>query len=596
MKNNLIEFFKTEKFDNVVKIAEIIKANTGDDVYLVGWCVRDILLWHDPNDIDIAWPTDPYVIADILGGSVTEKLWTVFFTFWDEDIEYTPFRIESDYNGRSPETVRFSKNLEDDAIRRDFTMNSVYINVLTQETIDLHWWVSDINKWLIRAVWNPYDRFNEDFLRIFRAVRFSSKFWFEIEDETYRAMIESSDWISGISKYRTYEELKKGIYYPGYIRMLSETNLLRFINAEFANMYWLKQNTVHHAYDVMEHVLRTVEASLKYFPNKHINFHLSALFHDLWKPLQFSKTSEFEYGTVAFYQAKNDFSHEKVWTDIFISWLGSWQLGKSDYALTNEEIWFISDIITNHQNEALFRDMLKSDRRLALNKMKKLIVDMEFNEDRIFNLIDFAFCDKIWTGTISLDYANEIRDFEYDLYKEAISSETLIWRRELAVSFQWLRDEFWFNSFYTMKMIERCYDAVIDWRVANTTEKLMKFVRGCDIYDDRNYDITYNGNLITYYETLSEELNKWIPELEALSDTQISKIASSWSISIYKSLATSWYWESTFQAKIDNLDKFWVVDWKTPYLIISHSKAIWFESLDKLKSFLISEVKYLRRR
>lgn len=596
MKNNLTEFFKTEKFANIIKIAEIIKSRTWDSVYLVGWCVRDILLWHEPNDIDIAWPTDPYVIADILGGSVTEKLWTVFFTFWDEEIEYTPFRIESDYDGRTPGTVRFSKNLEDDAIRRDFTMNSVYIDVLNQDIIDLHWWVDDIKNWVIRAVWNPYERFNEDFLRIFRAVRFSAKFWFEIEDNTYKAMIESSDWISWISKYRTYEELKKWIYYPWYIRMLSETNLLRFINGEFANMYWLQQNTVHHAYDVMEHVLRTVEASLEYFPNKHINFHLAALFHDLGKPLQFYKTSQFEYWTVWFYQTKDEFSHEKIWTDMLLAWLWSWNIWKSDFALNNEEIGFISDIIKNHQNEALFRDTLKIDRRLALNRMKKLIVEVKFNEERLFNLIDFAFCDKIWTWTIPLDYANEIRDFEYELYKEARSFENLITKKELAVSFQDLKTEFWFNSLFITKMIERCYDAVIDWRMANDFEKLIKFVRWCDIYDDRNYDETYNWNLGTNYETILEELNKWIPELEAWSDTQISKIAFAWAISIYKSLATSWRWESSFQSRIDNLDKFWVIDGESAYLIISNTKVIGFESLDKLKSFLISEIKYLKRR
>lgn len=182
-----------------------------DNIYLVWGSVRDILLWLWNNDWDLSWSILPEDFINLFWGISTKKYWTVFVKYKWLEIEYTPFRSEEGYSGRQVDKITFSKELSVDALRRDFTINSLYLDLQNLNIIDLYGWLTDLKNKIIRAVGSPKARFEEDYLRILRALRLSSKLWYEIESKTYNAMIEVSSWLNLLSDERIIDEYFKGL-------------------------------------------------------------------------------------------------------------------------------------------------------------------------------------------------------------------------------------------------------------------------------------------------------------------------------------------------------------------------------------------------
>lgn len=258
--------------------------------YLVGGCLRDLLIGRTPHDWDLATSATPTELQKIFPDSVYENQFgTVGVKTDSKDpdlkiIEVTTFRKEGKYTDkRHPDEVVFAKNIEDDLARRDFTVNAMAWNP-KRGIVDPFGGEKDLKKKIIRAVGKPAERFNEDALRLMRAVRFSAQLDFEIEKETLAAIKKSAGLIEFIAKERIRDELSKLLIADkaaeGIVAM-QETGLLKFVLPEIEEGVGVGQNK-HHIYSVFEHNWRSLEyAAKKKFP---LDLRIASLLHDVGKP------------------------------------------------------------------------------------------------------------------------------------------------------------------------------------------------------------------------------------------------------------------------------------------------------------------------
>jgi tRNA nucleotidyltransferase (CCA-adding enzyme) len=293
---------------------------TGFEAFIVGGCVRDLLMEKTPKDWDAATNAKPQEILKIFPDSFYEnKFFTVGIKTENEKfsvVEVTTYRIESKYyDKRHPNEVKFAKNLAEDLSRRDFTINALALklpvcrqgrqtkNYLSAgkagklktdyEIIDLFESQKDLKNKIIRAVGDADDRFNEDALRMMRAIRFYSELNFKIEKNTLEAIKKNAKNIRFITQERIKDELIKIILSnkPSEgIDMLHETGLLEYIIPELEKSVGVKQNR-HHIYTIWKHSL----LSLKFCPSEKLEVRLAALLHDIAKPQ--TKRGEGEYAT-----------------------------------------------------------------------------------------------------------------------------------------------------------------------------------------------------------------------------------------------------------------------------------------------------------
>lgn len=206
------------------------------EAYIVGGCVRDAILGFEPNDYDITTSATPKVIKDIFRDfkciDIGIEHGTVSVVIDDDIYEITTYRIEGEYKDhRRPENVDFTSKLEEDLKRRDFTINAMAYNE-KEGLIDLFGGNIDIENKIIKTVGNPYNRFNEDGLRMIRAIRFSSKLNFKIEDNTLLAIYDNAQIIKNISLERITDEFNKIILSnkPENVIYLFKTKLLNYLN------------------------------------------------------------------------------------------------------------------------------------------------------------------------------------------------------------------------------------------------------------------------------------------------------------------------------------------------------------------------------
>lgn len=190
----------------------------GESAYIVGGSLRDMLLGKEPHDFDLASSAEPLRVCEIFSDMRVIKTGlshgTVTVLSQGQPIEITTFRVDGEYlDMRRPESVSFTKNIEDDLSRRDFTVNAMAYNP-KERFIDLFGGKDDLNNKIIRTVGNPYERFSEDALRIMRAFRFSAQLGFGIEEKTLEAAGVLADRLSLIAKERIFSEFIKLICSP----------------------------------------------------------------------------------------------------------------------------------------------------------------------------------------------------------------------------------------------------------------------------------------------------------------------------------------------------------------------------------------------
>lgn len=272
----------------IIEIIEKLQENTFE-VYVVGGCVRDLLMDRKPKDWDITTNAKPEEIMKVFPDSFYENKFFTVGVKTDEEkipvIEATTFRIEQKYSDkRHPDKVKFAETLNEDLSRRDFTINALALEIKNKgfKIIDLFGGKADLKNKIIRAVGNPNERFDEDALRMMRAIRFASELNFKIEKRTIEDIRNNSKNLQYVAQERIKDELAKIILSDNPsegIDLLHETGLLNYIIPELGKGYGVKQNR-HHIYTIYKHNL----LSLKFCPSKKIEVRLAALLHDIAKP------------------------------------------------------------------------------------------------------------------------------------------------------------------------------------------------------------------------------------------------------------------------------------------------------------------------
>lgn len=276
------------------EILDILKTleSSGFEAFIVGGCVRDLLLNRKPKDWDITTNATPEEIIPLYEKTVYENTFgTVAVILEDSEdktlrqIEITPYRTEGKYSDkRHPDTVSFSKDIKDDLARRDFTVNALAYNPSRSQLIDLFEGIKDIEVKTIRTVGNPSDRFSEDALRMIRAIRFSCELGFAVDNETLQAIVENAQNISEISTERIRDEFVKIIMSKEPmigVATLQKTGMLKYIIPELEEGIGCEQGGAH-KYNVYEHLLQALQHSAD--KNWPLEIRLSALFHDIGKP------------------------------------------------------------------------------------------------------------------------------------------------------------------------------------------------------------------------------------------------------------------------------------------------------------------------
>lgn len=363
----------------------------GFQAYLVGGCVRDLYLGRTPKDWDVTTDAHPEQIQKAFPHTFYENSYGTVGVVADEAedprlkvVEVTPFRIESEYSDkRRPDSVSFSKNLADDLKRRDFTINALALEItpvddrnrrFTGNLIDLFDGLKDLENGLIRTVGDAHERFSEDALRIMRAVRISAELGFAIEKGTLEALKTNAPLLSHIAKERIREEFCRILMSDTPMNALilcRELDIIKYIAPELIESYGVEQNQAH-AYDVWEHLLRTVQhAADKKYP---LETRLAALFHDIGKPAtrRFSR----ETNQYTFY------GHEVVGARM------------TEKILKN--LNFSSKTIEKVVKLVRWHMFFSDTETITLSAVRRMVANV--GKDSIWDLMNVRICDRIGTG------------------------------------------------------------------------------------------------------------------------------------------------------------------------------------------------------
>lgn len=378
--NRAMETVSLEVPVEIRRVANALKS-ADFEAYLVGGCVRDLLISREPKDWDITTNAAPEEIQGLFVETFYENTFgTVGVVTESEDVklkvvEVTPYRLESGYtNARHPDEVQFSKTLADDLKRRDFTINAIAYDPESGEIVDLHEGREDIARKIIRTVGDPQERFAEDALRMLRAVRLSAELDFAIDAKTAAGIATNAAQLAKISKERIRDELVRILMSPRPMQAIyvaQKLGILPYILPEIEAGIGIDQNQAH-SFDVFEHLLRSLQcAADKEWP---LEVRLAALLHDVGKP------------------ATRQWSEEKKdWTFHGHEVVGA-RMAKDilrDLKFPNETVARVTSLIRWH--------MFFSDPdTVTLSAVRRIIANV--GKDHIKELLDLRICDRVGTG------------------------------------------------------------------------------------------------------------------------------------------------------------------------------------------------------
>lgn len=357
--------------------------------YLAGGCVRDLLLKRQPIDYDIATNAKPEEVSYLFPRSIT--LWKHFGVVRvltpDGEYEVTTFRSDGPYlDGRHPSSVVFSSP-EEDAQRRDFTINALFLDPSTNKVIDYVEGQKDIQRGIIRTVGNPYNRFSEDYLRLLRSARFSARFRFKIEEHTLKAMKELHAGIQRVSAERIRDEIVKilieGNPYFAFL-ILDETKLLPEILPEVSALKGIEQDPEYHPEgDVFNHTILT----LKYLKKSSPVLAMACLLHDIGKKQTITYSDRIRFP-----------KHEAVGAQMAKQIMEQLKFSRSD---TENVVW----LIKNHMTLLQYPQMRESTRkRLFKNPLFPLLLELVSID------IQASFGDLSSIKTIQNDYEEFLKE------------------------------------------------------------------------------------------------------------------------------------------------------------------------------------------
>lgn len=355
--------------------------DAGFEAYLVGGCVRDILLGRTPKDWDITTNASPEEIQPLYEETFYENQYgTVGVVTQSENprlkvIEITPYRTEGEYtNARHPDQVAWSDKLSDDLKRRDFTINAIAYDPTTNTLIDEHNGAGDLERKVLVTVGTAEDRFAEDALRMLRAVRIAAELDFALDGTTIAGIAANASKLEQISRERVRDEFIRILESDRPMQAIyvaQKLGILKYIIPELEEGIGCAQNQAH-SFDVFEHLLRSMQhAADQHWP---LDVRLAALLHDVGKPA--TRRWSDEKGDWTFY------GHDVV----------SARIAKKIMA----DLRFPKDI--SHKVELLIRwHMFFSDPdTITLSAVRRVITRV--GKESIQDLLNLRVCDRIGTG------------------------------------------------------------------------------------------------------------------------------------------------------------------------------------------------------
>ncbi len=365
---------------------EVSKVSTGlreagYEAYLVGGCVRDLIIGREPKDWDITTNATPEQIQAVFTDSFYENEYgTVGVKTGSEDhrlaiIEVTPYRTESEYTDkRRPDNVTFGTSLLADLARRDFTINAVALDESKGQIVDPYEGQKDIKDKLLRAVGDAPQRFNEDALRMLRAVRLVAELEFGIDGATATAISENSKHLSHVSRERVRDELIRILNSTQPMNALvlaQQLNILESIAPDLIRGIGIEQNQAH-SYDVFGHLMR----SMQHAADKSYGFDvtLAALFHDVSKP-----------------ETRRWSDEKKEW-----SFHGHEVVGSRVTKRALEDLRFSRETIEKVTKLVRWHMFFSDPDQITLSAVRRMIKNV--GEENIWDLLNLRICDRIGTG------------------------------------------------------------------------------------------------------------------------------------------------------------------------------------------------------
>lgn len=395
--------------EQVINAYETLR-NAGFECFIVGGCVRDLIIGREPKDWDITTNATPEEIIALFPKTVYENSFgTVAVVFEKEGetpliIEITPYRTESTYSdNRHPDSVSFAKTLSEDLKRRDFTINALAYDLYKGHLVDEWGGVSDIKDKVVRTVGDASERFQEDALRMMRAVRFSTQLGFAIEVSTLSAISEKSHLIKNVSFERVRDEFERIILSKDSvvgIGLLQRLGLLSHSIPELEEGIGCEQKG-EHIYDVFEHMLHALgHASEK---NLSLPIRLAALFHDIGKP----RTRRWD-GTKAGGAGKYTFfGHEVV--------------GAHMTKKIMERLKFPKDTTELVTKFVRYHMFFSDTKQITLSAVRRTIVNI--GREHIWELMEVRECDRV--GMKKNETSYRLRKY-HAMIEEALRAPTSV--------------------------------------------------------------------------------------------------------------------------------------------------------------------------
>ena len=437
-----------------VDIAINLLQSAGFEAYAVGGCVRDSLLGKTPNDWDITTSAKPEdmksVFADFHCIDTGIKHGTVTVVIDGEPLEITTFRLDGEYeDNRHPKSVTFTSNLGADLGRRDFTVNAMAYSKMTG-TVDLFGGQNDLKNKIIRCVGDPDRRFNEDALRILRALRFASALDFEIEEKTAQSLLKNRALLGNISEERIAKELLKLVCGKGAKRILTDFAPVLFeILPELQPMCKNSHDNPHHCYDIYEHTLIAVESI---DPEPTLRF--AMLLHDCGKPA----VKKFDENGVAHF-----YGHQRISAEISAQILARLKVSNK----FRDEILFL---VSNHDRWELYENTEKMPRYLS-----------KFGLDGVLNLLKVMRADVLAQSPEYRYRLDQIADAE-ETAKNLAAQKPCLSLSELQINGRTLMDIGIPQGRKLGAVLAQLLDEVIDGVTKNTQEALT--TRAREIYSE----------------------------------------------------------------------------------------------------------------
>ena len=364
----------------VAKVSRTLRA-TGFEAYLVGGCVRDLLIGREPKDWDVTTDATPEQIQNLFPDSFYENDYgTVGVKTGVDDaklaiVEVTPYRLESGYSdNRRPDSVAFGTSLPQDLARRDFTINATALNEESGELIDPYAGQKDIKDKLIRAVGNPHERFAEDALRMLRAVRLVAELGFGIDGDTATAIKDHSHLLKHVSRERVRDELVRVLNSKEPMNALvlaQQLGILEHIAPDLIRGIGVDQNQAH-SYDVFGHLMRTMQHAAD--KDWSFDIRLAGLFHDVSKP-----------------ETRRWSEDKKDWT-----FHGHEVVGARVTKKALEDLRFSRETIEKVVKLVRWHMFFSDPEQITLSAVRRIITNV--GEENIWDLLNLRICDRIGTG------------------------------------------------------------------------------------------------------------------------------------------------------------------------------------------------------